>query len=71
MAKLTGSDTTAALCEGEPTFSSGLEYFLVGLSSEQSQITYQLHLTPSEARQLAAYVLAHDKTLPEVERRVN
>jgi hypothetical protein len=71
MAKITRSDSTAALCEGEPIFSSGLECFSIGLSSEQSHITYQLHLTPSEARQLAAYVLAHDKALPEVERWVN
>jgi hypothetical protein len=47
----------------------GLQFFSIGLSSKQSQVTYHLHLTPDKVRQFAAYVLANDRFLPEVESR--
>lgn len=71
MAKITRSNCKATTCEGEPIFSSDLDGFSIGLSSKKAQVTYHLHLTLEEARQLAAYVLAHDKILPEVEIRPN
>ena len=71
MAKLIRSNCKAATCEGEPIFSSGLDGFSIGLSSTKAQVTHHLHLTLEEARQFAAYVLAHDKILPEVEIRPN
>jgi hypothetical protein len=71
MAKITRSDRKAATCEGEPIFSSDLDGFSIGLSARKTEVTYHLHLTLEEARQLAAYVLAHDKVLPEVEIRPN
>jgi hypothetical protein len=69
MAKLVRSDSQTVICEAEPIFSSDPELFSIGLSDQQSQVTYHMHLTPEEARQWVAYILANDKVLPEVEMR--
>jgi hypothetical protein len=69
MAKLTYSNSKTVICDAEPIFSSGCELFSISLSGQQSPIAYHMHLTAEVARQFAAYVLAHDKVLPEVEVR--
>jgi len=69
MAKLSFSNSKTIVCDAVPIFLSGCEFFSISLSGQQNQITYHMHLTAEEARQFAAYVLAHDKVLPEVEMR--
>jgi len=63
-AKLTHFNSKT-ICGAEPNLSFGLQFFSIGLSSKQSQVTYHLQLTPDEVRQLAAYVLANDRFLPQ------
>jgi hypothetical protein len=45
MAKLTHFNSKT-ICGAEPNFSFGLQFFSIGLSSKQSQVTYHLHPTP-------------------------
>jgi hypothetical protein len=56
MAKLTRSNSVAALVDAIPTFGAGLGRFSIGLSSGESGITYHLHLTEDEVRRFAAFV---------------
>jgi hypothetical protein len=58
MAKLTRSNALSALAEGHPAFSAGTGRFTIGITG-QDGITYQVHLTATEARQFVDYVDEH------------
>jgi hypothetical protein len=58
MAKLTRSNSVAALVDSIPTFGAHgpAPGFSIGLASRDSGITYHLHLSDDEARRFAAFV---------------
>jgi hypothetical protein len=56
MAKLTRSNYRGALVNGEPTFSASNDRFCIGLTSLESGITYQIHLSEAEAQHFAALI---------------
>jgi hypothetical protein len=56
MAKLTKSNSVAALVDAVPTFGAGTDRFSIGITSRETGVTYNLHLTEAEAQQFAAFV---------------
>jgi hypothetical protein len=56
MAKLTRSNYRGALVNGEPIFSASNDHFCIGLTSLESGITYQIHLSDTEAQRFAALI---------------
>jgi hypothetical protein len=53
MAKLTLTDSLAALVDTVPTFGAGIGRFSITLTSRESGITYHLHLSEDEALRFA------------------
>lgn len=56
MAKLTRTNSKNALVESVPTLSRGKNRITIGLTSGESGLSYHLHLSDDEARQLVAFV---------------
>jgi hypothetical protein len=49
MAKLTRSNSVAAMVDAAPTFGAGTGRFSIGLTSGETGLTYHLHLTEDES----------------------
>jgi hypothetical protein len=56
MAKLTRSNSVAAMVDAIPTFGAGTGRFSIGLTSGETGLTYHLHLSEAEAQRFAAFV---------------
>jgi hypothetical protein len=56
MAKLTKSNSVAALVDAVPTFGAGTGRFSIGITSRESGVTYHDHLTEAEAQDFADFV---------------
>jgi hypothetical protein len=54
MAKLTRSGAKCA--EGDPVFFKHGDLVSIGLSSNETHVTYHLHLNLAEAKELASYI---------------
>jgi hypothetical protein len=61
MAKITRSNSKAALIEGSPTFSWGTDRISIGISSRESGLGYHLHLSEAEAHRLAVFLAERSK----------
>ena len=61
MAKLTRTNSKAALAEGKLTFSAGHERVSIGLTSRESDLTYHLHMSEAEAHRLAVFLAERGK----------
>ena len=61
MAKLTRSNSVAAMVDAAPTFGAGTGRFSIGLTSGETGLTYHLHLTEDEAQRFAAFVTERSK----------
>ena len=56
MAKLTRTNSKAALVEGKPTFSTGNDRVSIGLTSHETGLTYHLHMSEAEAHRFAVFL---------------
>jgi len=56
MAKLTKRNSITALVDAVPTFGAGICRFSIGLTSNETGITYHVHLTEAEAQRFAVFV---------------
>ena len=61
MAKLTRSDSVAALVDAALTFGAGTGRFSIGLTSGETGLTYHLDLSETEAERFAAFVTERGK----------
>ena len=61
MAKLTRSNSVAALVDAVPTFGAGTGRFSIGLTSRETGLTYHVHLSEDEAQRFAAFVTERSK----------
>jgi hypothetical protein len=53
MAKLTKSNSVAALVDAVPTFGAGIT---IGITSKETGTTYHVHLPDAEAQRFAAFI---------------
>jgi hypothetical protein len=60
MAKLTRTNSKAALAEGKLTFSAGHDRVSIGLTSHETGLTYHLHLSEAEAHRFAVFFAERD-----------
>jgi hypothetical protein len=56
MAKLTRSNSKAALAEGKLTFNAGYDRISIGLTSHENGQTYHLHMSEAEAHRFAVFL---------------
>lgn len=56
MAKLTRTNSKGALAEGKLTFSAGHDRVSIALSSRETGLTYQLHMSEAEAHRFAVFL---------------
>jgi hypothetical protein len=56
MAKLTRTNSKAALAEGKLTFSAGHDRISIGLTSPETGLTYHLHISEAEAHRFAVFL---------------
>jgi hypothetical protein len=61
MAKLTRTNSKAALVEGKLTFSAGHDRLSIGLTSNETGLTYHLHMSEAEAHRFAVFVAERSK----------
>jgi hypothetical protein len=61
MAKLTRTNSKAALAEGKLTFSAGHDRVSIGLTSYETGLTYHLHMTEAEAHRFAVFLAERSK----------
>ena len=61
MAKLTRSNSVAAMVDAAPTFGAGTGRFSIGLTSGETGLTHHLHLTEDEAQRFVAFVTERSK----------
>jgi hypothetical protein len=61
MAKLTRTNSKAALAEGRLTFSIGNDRVSVGLTSHENGVTYHLHMSEAEAHRFAVFLAERNK----------
>jgi hypothetical protein len=61
MAKLTRTNSKAALVEGKLTFSAGHDRLSIGLTSNENGSTYHLPTSEAESHRVAVFVAERSK----------
>jgi hypothetical protein len=61
MAKLTRTNSKAALVEGRLTFSAGQDRISIGLTTPETGLTYHLHMSEAEAHRFAVFFAERSK----------